>query len=219
MLAMYNRWAARRILTSAAGLDTPQALAKLQALNPAKDASARSAAVGHVAPVGLPCNSVFGTLAHLYFADMLIMNRVAGRENPAWLNELWNGADNATAWERCFAEKVIGAAWDPSDEALAGRALLEVRMAVDDQSGQHVDEVKAIPEPAFHELVAYKTTDGSPARRSRAALLSHWVNHGTHHRGQISGVIAAAGQPYPVLDQSAWWPEWEEIHAKAFKWA
>ena len=31
-------------------------------------------------------------------------------------------------------------------------------------------------------------------------LLSHFFNHQTHHRGQVTAMVAQTDAPYPVLD-------------------
>ena len=41
---------------------------------------------------------------------------------------------------------------------------------------------------------------GEPQQRSRLEIVTHLVNHGTHHRGQISAALTALGRPAPVLD-------------------
>ena len=46
----------------------------------------------------------------------------------------------------------------------------------------------------------YTTMRGATASLPFAATLAHVFNHGTHHRGQISAVLTALGQPCPELD-------------------
>jgi uncharacterized damage-inducible protein DinB len=55
------------------------------------------------------------------------------------------------------------------------------------------------PETADAE-VAYVTFKGDAFRTPAWQIILHIVNHGTHHRGQVSGFIRAMGKTPPVLD-------------------
>jgi uncharacterized damage-inducible protein DinB len=49
-------------------------------------------------------------------------------------------------------------------------------------------------------LVSYTDLRGNPWRQPLWQLVVHVVNHGTHHRGQVSGFLRAMGHKPPVLD-------------------
>jgi len=53
--------------------------------------------------------------------------------------------------------------------------------------------------------VDYKDLKGNPYRQPVWQILLHVVNHGTHHRGQISGFLRALGQQPPPLDLMAFY--------------
>jgi uncharacterized damage-inducible protein DinB len=57
------------------------------------------------------------------------------------------------------------------------------------------------------ESVAYKDTQGNAFSRPLWQLILHVVNHGTHHRGQVSGFLRAMGQTPPSLDLTAYYRE------------
>ncbi len=48
--------------------------------------------------------------------------------------------------------------------------------------------------------VDYKDMRGNPYRQPVGPLVLHVVNHGTHHRGQVSGFLRAMGHTPPKLD-------------------
>jgi len=48
--------------------------------------------------------------------------------------------------------------------------------------------------------IAYRDMRGNPWSRPLWQLVLHVVNHGTHHRGQISGFLRSLGRTPPPLD-------------------
>jgi uncharacterized damage-inducible protein DinB len=55
------------------------------------------------------------------------------------------------------------------------------------------------PDKAAAE-VAYSTFKGEAFRSPAWQIVMHVVNHGTHHRGQVSGFIRSLGKTPPVPD-------------------
>jgi uncharacterized damage-inducible protein DinB len=54
-------------------------------------------------------------------------------------------------------------------------------------------------------VISYQDTKGRPYSQSAWQILLHLVNHGTHHRGQISGFLRAMGHTPPPLDLIAYY--------------
>jgi uncharacterized damage-inducible protein DinB len=48
--------------------------------------------------------------------------------------------------------------------------------------------------------LSYRDMRGNPWRKPVGLLVLHVVNHGTHHRGQVSGFLRAMGHVPPELD-------------------
>ena len=48
--------------------------------------------------------------------------------------------------------------------------------------------------------IAYRTIEGKPCTSAAWQIALHMVNHGTHHRGQVSGFLRALGHTPPPLD-------------------
>ena len=49
-------------------------------------------------------------------------------------------------------------------------------------------------------VLDYKDLKGNPWRQSLWEIVLHVVNHGTHHRGQVSGFLRSMGYTPPPLD-------------------
>jgi uncharacterized damage-inducible protein DinB len=52
--------------------------------------------------------------------------------------------------------------------------------------------------------LSYKDSKGNPYIQPLWQILLHVVNHGTHHRGQVSGFLRALGHTPPPLDLAAY---------------
>ncbi|WP_137818291.1 DinB family protein [Pseudomonas sp. 2FG] len=133
---------------------------------------------GYRAPCGLFFGSVHGTLNHLAVADRIWLARVR-REPPPFTR-----LDAEAVSERSALAGFL------ADGVHAWRALLSEQ---DDQS-------LGVP-------LAYQNMRGEPQLKPLADIVLHLVNHGTHHRGQISAALTAFGQPAPVLDYLYFLPE------------
>jgi len=53
--------------------------------------------------------------------------------------------------------------------------------------------------------IPYKDTKGNPYESRLWEILLHLVNHGTHHRGQVSGFLRAMGRTPPPVDLIAYY--------------
>ena len=52
-------------------------------------------------------------------------------------------------------------------------------------------------------VISYKDLKGNPYTQPLWQIVLHVVNHGTHHRGQVSGFLRAMGHQPPPLDLMA----------------
>jgi len=53
--------------------------------------------------------------------------------------------------------------------------------------------------------IAYKDMKGNPYSQPPWQIILHVVNHGSHHRGQVSGFLRAMGHTPPPLDLIAYY--------------
>ncbi|UVE18410.1 DinB family protein [Pseudomonas sp. LS44] len=123
------------------------------------------------APCGLFFGSLHGTLNHLAVADRLWLARVRGEPQP---------------FTRLDAE----AAGDL--ESLAEFLAAGLRAWQQWLSTQDDDSLAA----SLH----YRSVSNGEQQRGLADIVSHLVNHGSHHRGQATAALTAMGQPAPELD-------------------
>jgi uncharacterized damage-inducible protein DinB len=54
-------------------------------------------------------------------------------------------------------------------------------------------------------VISYQDTKGRSYSQPVWQILLHLVNHGTHHRGQVSGFLRAMGGTPPPLDMIAYY--------------
>jgi len=66
---------------------------------------------------------------------------------------------------------------------------------------------RSLTDEGTQVVLAYQDTKGNPYRQPIWQLILHVVNHGTHHRGQVSGFLRALGHTPPPLDLVAYFRE------------
>ena len=135
-------------------------------------------AVGTLSPEALRAerpaaffHSILGTLNHLLVADRI------------WLDRFQH------------LPPVHGRLDEIVHDDLA--ALRAARVSEDARIRRFVD---GLAEADLDARLAYKTASGSPKSDPLGALLSHFFNHQTHHRGQAHALIREAGVAPPPLD-------------------
>ncbi|MFM8589883.1 MAG: DinB family protein [Limnohabitans sp.] len=60
--------------------------------------------------------------------------------------------------------------------------------------------IESWPAERFDGVLNYTNMRGQAMSLPFAATLAHVLNHGTHHRGQITAALTACGLPAPELD-------------------
>jgi uncharacterized damage-inducible protein DinB len=66
---------------------------------------------------------------------------------------------------------------------------------------------EAMTDSAAGGSIAYQDTKGNAYSQPLWQIILHVVNHGTHHRGQVSGFLRALGHTPPPLDLTAYFRE------------
>ena len=122
--------------------------------------------------VGLFFKSIHGTLNHLLVGEHLL-----------WFRRFDEGISPKVALDA---------------EVEPGRVALAERLQAG--AARWAPLIARWPEQRFGGTLEYTTMRGTPASLPFAATLAHVFNHGTHHRGQITAVLTALGQPCPELD-------------------
>jgi uncharacterized damage-inducible protein DinB len=150
---------------------------------PVYDCAAQLDAIELARDRGAFFGSILGTLNHLVVADIVWLKRFA--THPAQFAAL---------------EPLRSL---PQPEALSqimetDFGLLRSRRAVLDRA--IVDWVTDLGEADLDLVLDYQNMQGVPARRQLGALLCHFFNHQTHHRGQLTTLLSQAGLDVGVTD-------------------
>ena|SRR6202162_3428174 len=67
--------------------------------------------------------------------------------------------------------------------------------------------VRPLSDQNVQDTIPYRDLKGHPWEQTLWQILLHVVNHGTHHRGQVSGFLRAMGHNPPPLDLIAFYRE------------
>ncbi|CAD5107593.1 DinB family protein [Zestomonas carbonaria] len=129
-------------------------------------------------PCGLFFGSLHSTLNHMAVADRLWLARVLGEPQP------FDRLDAETAPDLPALSHYLAEGVDGWQRWLADRS--------DTELGQ---------------TLYYQSVTNGAQQRMLADIVSHLVNHGSHHRGQASAALTAMGRPAPVLDYIYFTPE------------
>ncbi|KAJ3018825.1 UNVERIFIED_CONTAM: hypothetical protein HDU68_010963 [Siphonaria sp. JEL0065] len=138
---------------------------------------------------GLCFRSVHGTLNHLLLGDRLWLDRLKGATatpSHASILSYW------TQPELYATKESKSIYWE---EYIEDRNELEV--AIREQCRlfrEYIDALEEIPETFQYDR------KGEVIVKPFVTTLLHIVNHGTHHRGQITAAMFAAGLAPPSLD-------------------
>ncbi len=148
LLYDFNAWANNRTLDACAGL-APEQLTR---------------------DLGSSFKSVRDTLAHIYGAEWI------------WL-ERWHGR---------IPSGLPSAADFPDLETLR-RRFAEIDRNL-------IDYVASLTGDDLQRVVSYKTSTGSPQAQPLWQMLQHLANHGTYHRGQIAAMLRQLGSKASSTD-------------------
>jgi uncharacterized damage-inducible protein DinB len=122
--------------------------------------------------VGVFFRNLHGTLNHILLTDRLWLARLTGvGEQPTRLDEI--------LYEDCHA-------------------LARARLAEDDRIEALIE---GYDDDSLMRPHAYRTTSGKPQEQALSAILLHFFNHQTHHRGQAHACLSiTTKQEPPPLD-------------------
>ena len=114
--------------------------------------------------------SVYDTVVHLYQADMIWLERL--QERPNGKREDYSSP---------------GCMYDLSDAWLA---VIDRTIAF----------AAALSESDWERSIAYKSMAGVSYESPLWQMVMHLVNHGTHHRGQVTSMMRTLGEKPASLD-------------------
>ncbi|HLJ49674.1 MAG TPA: DinB family protein [Bryobacteraceae bacterium] len=74
-----------------------------------------------------------------------------------------------------------------------------------------------LTDEAVEAKLTYRDLKGNVHEEPIWQIVTHVVNHGTHHRGQVSGMLRAMGHAPPVLDLIAYYRSCNQVLAAGSK--
>jgi uncharacterized damage-inducible protein DinB len=122
-------------------------------------------------------HNVLGTLVHVYAADRIWLARIEGN-TPA----------HFIVPEQDMHLSVLTSDWPVLHQRWKQWAAL-------------------LTEDSINKDISYKSIKGDPFVTPLWQIILHVVNHGTHHRGQVSGFLRAMGHTPPSLDLAGFYRE------------
>jgi uncharacterized damage-inducible protein DinB len=120
--------------------------------------------------------SLFGTLNHVVVADTIWLKRFAADPSGA--------LGLAPLHKEPMPTKLGEPICDTLAELATRRAGLDALIC---------DWVATLTDADLDGALAYRNTQGVPATRNLFAVLMHFFNHQTHHRGQATTLLSQAG--------------------------
>lgn len=174
---------------------TPQAIALLAAYNRTMnervfDAAGKLSAAEVSADRGAFFGSILGTLNHIAVADTIWLQRFA--QHPAGFAAL----AELSSFERPMSLRQVLAA----DLAGLGRYRRRLDGIIDRWAAELTIEHLAA-------TLAYTSMAGVKSNKQLGAVLQHFFNHQTHHRGQVSTLLFQAGVDVGVTDLITFVPD------------
>lgn len=137
--------------------------------------------------------SIIGTLNHVVVADTIWLQRFTAHPSPFESLDAIRALDTPEA-----LDQILFADIEP---------LSSHRSMIDATISRWAHELDAAD---LEEAVAYNNMKGVANRKPLAALLVHFFNHQTHHRGQATTLLTQAGQDVGVTDVLALMSDVEE---------
>ena len=117
---------------------------------------------------GTADHNVLGTLVHVYAADRIWLGRIDGSPPARFIDP-----------EQDMHLAVLRSEWPALSERWKQWAVL-------------------LTEDSIQREISYKSTKGDAFVTPIWQSVLHVVNHGTHHRGQVSGFLRAMGHKPPL---------------------
>lgn len=127
--------------------------------------------------------SILGTLNHIAVGDTIWLHRFSRHQGGFATLAALTEFPRPTSLRQSLAVDLAG--------------LRLYRQRLDDLIVRWADELT--PAHLSGDL-AYANTSGLTSRKSFAALLQHFFNHQTHHRGQVTTLLFQAGVDVGVTD-------------------
>lgn len=130
--------------------------------------------------------SLFDTLNHIAVADTIWLHRFASHPELGWLKDRMAPSPQPASLTQRLAD-----------------SLAQLR-AYRERADAVVTELAGrITEGQLSDTLRYTNTAGKPQAKRLGALVQHFFNHQTHHRGQATTLLSQAAVDVGVTDLAA----------------
>lgn len=154
------------------------------------DAAAQLPPVTLSREMGAFFGSILGTLNHIAVGDTIWLHRFSKARGPLMLSQEIAGYPLPTTLSQPIAGTLP--------------ALREYRERLDDLICRWADQLDA---ELLGSTLSYANTAGQARHKTLGALVLHFFNHQTHHRGQATTLLFQAGVDVGVTDLLAVIPD------------
>ena len=136
--------------------------------------------------------------ARLFRMAGALQDELYRKETGAYFKSLHGTLNHLLAADRIWMRRLTGVGDHPEKlNAILFDDLPSLHTARVEEDRRIIGFVQGLEEPAFEEVLDYRTLIGTPQRQRRREILAHLFNHETHHRGQAHAIITVLGVTEP----------------------
>jgi uncharacterized damage-inducible protein DinB len=136
--------------------------------------------------------------ARLFRMAGALQDELYRKETGAYFKSLHGTLNHLLAADRIWMSRLTGAGDHPERlNAILFDDLASLHAARVEEDRRIIGFVQRLEEPAFEEVLDYRTLVGTPQRQRRREILAHLFNHETHHRGQAHAILTVLGVTEP----------------------
>ena len=142
-------------------------------------------------------------IASLRTAQSQIEQGGGAAMSPAFIRALEIFAHMQAA-RQVWLSRVDSAVAPPAEVFPVGWSLERCEREAEALGEEWARLISSLPRTGLDTEIEYTSTEGARYSSALADILSHVVNHGSYHRGQIARLIAECGAEPPVTDFIVW---------------
>ena len=136
--------------------------------------------------------------ARLFRMAGALQDELYRKETGAYFKSLHGTLNHLLAADRIWMRRLTGVGDHPERlNAILFDDLPSLHTSRVEEDRRIIGFVQGLEEPAFEEVLDYRTLIGTPQRQRRREILAHLFNHETHHRGQAHAIITVLGVTEP----------------------
>ena len=137
----------------------------------------------------------------LYGACARLRDPERTRDRGAFFGSIHGTLNHILVGDRIWMTRFEGGAAPSTDlDAILHEDFEELREARVTEDACIEAYTRSLTAESLEGTIAYVNNEGREFRDPFVVLLTHFFNHQTHHRGQVTAMLTQTGVDYPVLD-------------------